>query len=105
VPGLTPHPQAAASPPTWEFYADPWKLTLRPPRAYAGVDKTQLVIRLDDYSANRMFNEVVGKPAEPRTVRGNMIAVGNAGGVSVFDFFATPSFVKVVSVPTGYGGR
>lgn len=101
VPSLEPLAQAAASPPVWGYFTDPWKLTARPPHAYQGPDKAQLIIKLADPAADRFYAAIYGKPY---ALRGLLQAAGNDGGISIFDFYENRRGA-VVTIPSSSGGR
>jgi hypothetical protein len=104
VPTLAPVSQAAADPARWELYEDPWRFTARPPRDYAGPDKRQLIVQLDNSTADRIYNaSALLKSGDVYAWRGLVQANGNSGGISLFDIFE-PSMPRTLAIPVPYRG-
>jgi hypothetical protein len=104
VPTLAPVSQAAANPARWELFTDPWRFTARPPRDYAGPDKRQLIVQLDNSTADRIYNaSATVKPGSLYAQRGLIQASGSSGGISLFDIFE-PSMPRTLAIPVPYSG-
>ena len=100
VPSLEPLPQAAANPPAWDYFVDPWKLTVRPPHKYTGPDKKQLIIKLADPAGDRFHAALYGRGT---AIRGLISAASNSGGIAIFDVYEKEPNLRV-SIPSSSGG-
>jgi WD40 repeat protein len=105
VPTLEPVPQEFSSDARWDLFTDPWKITVAPMRDYKGEDRGKLIFKLHDSTADRVYAAWAGRTLYDVTaLRGESHAVGSAGGVTFFDFYASPSPQPTLSIPSATGG-
>ncbi|MEZ5615813.1 MAG: WD40 repeat domain-containing protein [Rhodocyclaceae bacterium] len=102
VPTLEPIQQGYSNDARWNLFTDPWKVTVAPLRDYKGEDRSKLIFKLHDSTADRVYSAWSGSSLHNVTaLRGEVIASGNSRWVS---FFPMDSSGATLSIPSATGG-
>lgn len=103
VPTLSPVTPGTAYSATWDIEYRNLRFSIVPHASYQGSDRARLIFPLHELTVERIYAGWAGKFAEGTAWRGNVVAMGNSGGIWLLD--GTGSFKEhAFRIPSSTGG-